>query len=159
VDRGVFFGVFVLLGWEDGVGGELLFGALDWECAPCFFVGGEVGAGYLEVLDQEGGSLEVDVVAGETGGGVGESALDGGAVVQVGDVEGIVLEDGGDVVGTVLETHDLVVHGGGAAADAVFFRVLHALALAGRFALVVLVDRHVASYPPRGGYIPKCFVC
>jgi hypothetical protein len=34
-------------------------------------VGGEVGGGYLEVLDQERGSLEVDVVAGEPGGGVG----------------------------------------------------------------------------------------
>jgi hypothetical protein len=98
------------------------------------------------------------VVAGEAGGGVGERLLDGGAVVEVGDFERVVLEDGGDVVGAVLEAHHLVVHGGGAAADAVLFGVVQALALAGRFALVVSVDRHVSSYPPRGGYLPKVFV-
>ena len=84
-------------------------------------MGGEVGAGYLKILDQERSSLEVDVVAGEACGGVGEGALDGGAVVEVGDLEGVVLDDGGDVVGTVLEAHVLVVHGGGSAADSLFF--------------------------------------
>jgi hypothetical protein len=103
-----------------GVGfrGEFLLGSRDGELADCFFVGGEVGGGGLEVLDQERGSLEVDVVAGEAGGGVGQGFLDGGAVVEVEDLEGVVLEDGGNVVGAVLEAHHLVVHGDGAAADA-----------------------------------------
>jgi hypothetical protein len=49
----VVLGVLVVAaaGWEDRVWGELLFGALEWECACGFFVGGEVGRGYLEVLD------------------------------------------------------------------------------------------------------------
>jgi hypothetical protein len=112
----------------------------DGEPASFFFVGGEVGAGYLEVLDEERGSLEVDVVAGETGGGVGEGFLDGGAVVEVDDLEGVVLDDGGDLVVAVLVAHVLVVHGDGAAADAVLFGVVHALATAGWFALVVSVN-------------------
>ena len=94
---------------------------------------GEVGAGGLKVLDQERGSFEVDIVAGEACGDVCESGLKGGAVVEVGDLEGVVFEHGGDV-GTVLVAHELVVHGDGAAAGSVFLGLVLALAAVGWFA-------------------------
>ena len=52
-----------------------------------FLVGGEIAGGDLEGLEEECSTLEVDVVAGEAGGDLGEGALDGGAVVEVGDIE------------------------------------------------------------------------
>ena len=106
----------------------------------------EVGGGDLDGLEEEAGSLEVDVVAGEAGGDVGESFLDGGPVVEALDEEWVVLEDGGDVVGAVVVAHVLVVHGGGATAGAVVV-VVHTLVRLGWFALEVFV---VAGmwYPP-----------
>jgi hypothetical protein len=116
------FGGFVIdVGWKDGVGGELLSGAGEWAGTACLFVGGEIGGGDLEVLDQECGSLEVDMVAGEAGGRVGESFLDGGPVVKMLDEERVVLDDGGNVVRAMLVAHVLVVHGGSPAASAVLF--------------------------------------
>ena len=98
-------------------------------------VGGEVGAGDLDGLEQEAGAFEVDVVAGEAGGDQADGVLDGGAVVEVIEQEGVVLDDGGDVVGTVLVAHELVVHGGVAATGAVLFGFVHALVGLGRFAI------------------------
>jgi hypothetical protein len=89
-------------------------------------VGGEVLRCDLEGLEDESGSLEVHVIAGQAGGYVGDGLLDDGAVVEPGDEEGVVLEDGRDVVVAVVEAHDLVVHGGGAAAGSVLFGVVHA---------------------------------
>jgi hypothetical protein len=95
------------------------------------------------------------VIAGEAGGDVGESTLDCVVVVEGGDEEGIVLDDGRDVVGAVVVAHVLVVHGGGAAADAGFLGVMHALVRFGRFAVEVFVGvGHgvvLSVPPPRGG--------
>jgi hypothetical protein len=125
---GFFVGVlvFVLLGREDGVGGEVGWGWDGERGGEEALVGGEVLRGDLEGLEEESGSLEVHVIAGEAGGYVGDGLLDDGAVVEAGDEEGVVLQDGGDVVVAVVVAHDLVVHGGGAAAGSVLFGVVHA---------------------------------
>ena len=123
---GVVVGVFVFFGREDGVGGEV-WGERDGERGGVnAFVGGEVLRGDLEGLEEEAGALVVHVIAGETGGHVGDGLLNDGAVVEAGDEEWVVLEDGGDVVVAVVVAHDLVVHGGGAAAGSVLFGVVHA---------------------------------
>jgi hypothetical protein len=122
-------------------------------------VRGEVVGCQLQCLEQERGAFEVHVVAGEAGGDIREDALDGGAVAEIGDFERVVLEDSWDRVGAVVKAHDFVVHGSRAAADPILFGVVHALALAGWFALVIAVDRHEISWPPPGGgYIPN-MVC
>ena len=102
-------------------------------------VGREVAHGVVDGLQEELGALEVHVVAGEAGGDLAEGALDGFAGVEVLEQEGIVLDDGGDVVGAVVEAHDLVVHGGGAAAGPVLFGDMHALVGFGGFAAEVVV--------------------
>jgi len=55
----------------DGVGGGLLFVA-----------GGEVGAGDLKAVQEDGGSFGVEVSGGEAGEDVVEGDLDGGSVVN-----------------------------------------------------------------------------
>ena len=79
------------------------------------------------------------MVAGEAGGYVGEGFADGGVVVESLDEEGIVLDDGGDVVGAVVVAHVLVVHGGGAAAGSILLGGVHALVRFGWFAVEVFV--------------------
>jgi hypothetical protein len=111
-------------------------------------VGGEVGAGDLDGPEQEAGAFEVDVVAGEAGGDQADGVLDGGAVVEVIEQEGVVLDDGGDVVGTVLVAHELVVHGGVAATGAVLFGFVHALVGLGRFAIEVFEGCCHGGTPP-----------
>jgi hypothetical protein len=95
------------------------------------------------------------VIAGQTGGDLGDGVLDGVPVVEALDEEWVVLDDGGDVVAAVVIAHVLVVHGGGAAASAVLVGLVHALVRLGRFAFEVFVGGwHVVSpYPPPGVYI------
>jgi len=98
------------------------------------FAGGEVGGGDLEGLEQEAGAFEVDLVAGEAGGDVADGFLDGVAVGEVLDEEGVVFEDGADVFGAVLVAHEFVVHGAVAAAVAVVVGAVQALVSFGRLA-------------------------
>jgi hypothetical protein len=65
--------------------------------------------------------------------------LDGGVGVEIFDEEHVVLDHGGDVVGAVGVAHVVVLHGHGAAAGAVVFRLVHALVRFGWFALEILV--------------------
>jgi hypothetical protein len=109
-------------------------------------VGGEVGGGDLAGLEQERGAFEVHVIAGEAGGDLGDGVLDGGAVVEAGELERVVLQDGGEVFDAVLEAHDFVVHGAAAAAISGFFAMVHALVRDGGFAAVFLVDGHLVSF-------------
>jgi len=102
-------------------------------------VGWEVAHGAVDGLEQESGSLEVHAVAGEAGGDVAEGALDGVSGVEVFDEEGVVFDDGADVVGAVVVAEELVVHGGGAAAGSVLFGVVHALVRFGWLAVEVFV--------------------
>jgi hypothetical protein len=88
---------------------------------------GEVAACDLEDVGEEAGSFEVHAIVGEQSGGVAEGLLDGGAVVEVGDGERLVFDDGRDDGVTVGEAHEVVVRGSGAAAAAVFVVVVHAL--------------------------------
>jgi hypothetical protein len=86
------------------------------------------------------------VVAGEAGGDIAEGLLDGFVGVERVDEEHVVLDHGGDVVGAVGVAHVIVLHGHGAAAGAVVFRLVHALVRAGWFALEILVGvGHVFS--------------
>ena len=108
--------------------------------------GGAVGGCVAEVAggaaaggDEELGAFEVDVVAGEAVGDVTVGLLDGGVRVEIFDEEHVVLDDGGDLVGTVGVTHVLVVHGHGMAAGAVLLVVVHALVRLGRLASEVFV--------------------
>jgi hypothetical protein len=55
---------------------------------------------------------------------------------------------GGNVLAAMVEAHVLVVHGGGAAAVAVFVGLVHALVGLGGFADEVGVGGHVFSYTP-----------
>jgi hypothetical protein len=75
--------------------------------------------------------------------------LDGGAIVEVGDVEGFVFDDGRDDGVAVGEAHEVVVHGASAAAAAVFVAVVHALVRDGWFAaeVVVAVVQHGGGPP------------
>jgi hypothetical protein len=79
------------------------------------------------------------VIAGEAGGDVQKDLLDGFVGVEIIDEEHVVLDHGGDVVGAVGVAHVIVLHGHGAAAGAVVFRLVHALVGAGWFALEILV--------------------
>ena len=92
------------------------------------------------------------MIAGEAGGDIGEGLLDGGLVVEALDEERVVLNDGGDVVGTVVVAHVLVVHGGGPAAGAVLLRGVYALVWFGWFAVEVFVGR-CHAVPPPGVYV------
>ena len=83
------------------------------------FVGVEVGGGDLEIVKEQAGALEIHAVAGQAGGDVGKRFLERGAVVEVLDEEGIVLDDGRNVVVAMLVADVLVVHGELAALDAV----------------------------------------
>ena len=80
------------------------------------------------------------MVAGEAGGDVAKGLLDGGVGVEIFDEEHVVLDHGGDVVGAVGVAHVIVLHGHGAAAGAVVFRLVHALVRFGWFSLEILVD-------------------
>jgi hypothetical protein len=80
------------------------------------------------------------VIAGEACGDVQKGLLDGGVGVEIFDEEHVVLDHGGDVVGAVGVAHVTVLHGHGAAAGTVLFRLVHALVGAGWFALEILVD-------------------
>ena len=93
------------------------------------------------------------MIAGESGGDVGEGLLDRGLIVEALEEERVVLDDGGDVVGTVVVAHVLVVHGGGAAAGAVLLGGVHALVWFGWFAVEVCVGRWHWGTPPRGVYV------
>jgi hypothetical protein len=74
--------------------------------------GGYVGGGDLEDVGEEACSFEVHAIVGEQGGEVAERLLDGGAVVEVGDGERLVFDDGRDDGVAVGEAHEVVVHGG-----------------------------------------------
>jgi hypothetical protein len=110
---------------------------------------GEVAGGDLEDVGEESGALEVHAVRGEAGGEVSEGLLDGGAVGEVRDLEGLVFVDGRDDVVAVGEAHVVVVHGLGAAAAAVVV-VVHALVGAGGLAAEVVVGGWHGVVLPRG---------
>ncbi|HEX3572191.1 MAG TPA: hypothetical protein VHU44_15335 [Acidobacteriaceae bacterium] len=111
--------------------------------------GCEVAACDLEDVGEESGSLEVHAVVGEQGGEIAEGLLDGGVVVEVGDVERLVFDDGRNDGVAMGEAHEVVVHGAGAAAAAVFVVVVHALVRDGWFAaeVVVAVVQHGVAPP------------
>ena len=117
-------------------------------------LGAERGGGDLDGLEQECGALEVDVVAGQAGGYVCQGLLDGGLVVEALDQEWVVLDDGGDVVGTVVIAHVLVVHGTGSATGSVLVGVVHALVRFRWFAVEVFVGGW--HWVPPGGYMLCC---
>jgi hypothetical protein len=94
-------------------------GWLGGGCCLDFFLGGEVGGGDLEAVEEAAGSLEVHLVGGDADEDVGDGALDGVAGFGAVEGEGVVGEDVGHVGDDVVETGVLVVHGVGAAADAV----------------------------------------
>ena len=98
-------------GWGGWLGLVFLFLAL----------GVEVFEGVVDGFEDELGSLVVEEAGGEAGGDQGEGLLDAGAVVERGQVEGVVEDDfevGVDLVG-VLAAEVAVVLGEGAAAAAV----------------------------------------
>ena len=108
--------------------------------------GGAVGGCVAEVAggaaaggDEELGAFEVDVVAGQAVGDVAVGFLDGGVRIEILDEEHVVLDDGGNLVGTVGVAHVLVVHGHGVAAGSVLLVMVHALVGLGWFASEVLV--------------------
>jgi hypothetical protein len=103
-------------------------------CFGGFWVGREVALGALDALDEEVGAAEVHAVAGEAGGDFAEGLLDGGSIVEMGQVVGRVFDDGGDGVAAMVEADELVVHGGGSAAVAVVFVAVSALVRFGGFA-------------------------
>ena len=98
-------------------------------------VGREVAHGGVDGLEQEPGALEVHVIAGEAGGDLAKSVLDGFTGVEVFEQERIVFEDRKDDVGSVVVTHHLVVHGDGAATGSVLLGGVDALVGFGRFAV------------------------
>jgi len=110
--------------------------------------GGEAGGRDLDGLEQEAGALEVHVVAGEAGGDIADGLLDGVVVEEVFEEEGIVFEDGADVVATVLVAHELVVHGAAAAAGAILLREVHALMGFGWLAVEVGIGYRHRVPPP-----------
>ena len=82
-------------------------------------VGREVGRGELEAVEEGAGAFGVHGVGGEAGENVADGDLDGGAVLNAVEGEGLVGEDGGHVFGPVVVAGVLVAHGVGAAAVAV----------------------------------------
>ena len=96
----------------DGLGGGLLL----------FVAGGEVGAGDLESVEEDGGAFGVEVSGGEPGEDVEEGDLDGGAVV-----DGLHAEDAGaagerrvgEALAVVVVAEVLGAEGGRAAAVSV----------------------------------------
>jgi hypothetical protein len=126
-------------------GREFRLNFLDW----CGGAVGEVAGGDLEDVGEESVALEVHAVRGEAGGEVSEGLLDGGAVGEVRDLEGLVFVDGRDDVVAVGEAHVVVVHGLGAAAAAVVV-VVHALVGAGGLAAEVVVGGWHGVVLPRG---------
>jgi hypothetical protein len=114
----------------------------------------KVAACDLEDVGEEAGSFEVHAIVGEQGGEVAEGLLDGGATVEVGDVEGFVFDDGRDDGVSVGEAHEVVVHGSGAAAASVLVVVVHALVRDGWFAAeVVAVVQHGGGPPGLSGVV------
>ncbi|HEV2618476.1 MAG TPA: hypothetical protein VGU23_00890 [Acidobacteriaceae bacterium] len=79
----------------------------------------QVQDGSLEDEAEQAGALEVNAVGGEPGGDIAVGFLDGVAVFEVLDQEGIVLDDGGDVFGAVDVAVKAVEHGVSAAAGAI----------------------------------------
>jgi hypothetical protein len=112
----------------------------------------EVAACDLEDVGEEAGAFEVHAIVGEQGGEVAEGLLDGGATVEVLDLEGFVLDDGRDDGVAVGEAHEVVVHGAGAAAASVLVVVVHALVRDGWFAAEVVVAVVQHGVAPRGVY-------
>jgi hypothetical protein len=111
--------------------------------------GGEVAQGVLEDESEQAGAFEVDAVAGQAGGDAEQGALDVVAGVEAIDEERIVLDDGHDDVVAVDVAHVLVLHGGGAAADAGLVGGVHALVRLGRLAHEVFIAGW-HGVPPRG---------
>jgi hypothetical protein len=109
----------------------------------------KIGGGDLQGIDDQAGALEIDAIAGEPGGHVGERLLDDNRARKVDDLEGLILDDGRDGVVAVGETHVVVVHGAGTAAAASFGGV-HALVRNGRLAGEVGVIGHWGT--PRGNH-------
>ena len=124
---GVDWAVFEVVGDERG-GVEGLVGC-----------GGEVAQGVLEDESEQAGAFEVHAVAGQARGDGEQGSLDVVAGVEAVDEEGVVLDDGHDDVVAVGVAHVLVLHGGGAAADAGLVGGVHALVRFGRLALEVSV--------------------
>ena len=117
----------------------------------------EIGGGDLEDIGEEAGSFEVHAVGGEQGGEFSEGVLDGRAGEAGGDLEGLVFDDGWDVVGAVGVAHEVVVHGSGAASAAVLVVVVHALVRDGWFSAEVgVVVGHGLCAPP--GWVISGFV-
>jgi hypothetical protein len=115
------------------------------------FLGFEVGGGSLDDLDEEAGAFEVHLVAGEAGGDLEVGLLDVVAGVEAFEQVRVVGDDGGDVLLAVLVAHELVVHGGVAAAVALaLLEFMHALMRLGWFAPEVFVSI-VHGYTPPGG--------
>ncbi|HEX3569771.1 MAG TPA: hypothetical protein VHU44_03020, partial [Acidobacteriaceae bacterium] len=94
----------------------------------------KVAACDLQDVGEEAGSFEVHAIVGEQGGEVAECLLDGGAAVEVLNLERLVFDDGRDDGVSVGEAHEIVVHGAGSAAAAVFVVIVHALVRDGWFA-------------------------
>jgi hypothetical protein len=111
--------------------------------------GVEVLQGTLQVVADEAGAAEVHAVGGEAGDDFEVGALDVVAGVEAVDEEGLIGDDGGDVVVVVGVAHVVVVHGDGAATDAGLVGKVEALMRLGWFALEVLV-RVVHVVPPPG---------
>ena len=113
--------------------------------------GGEVAQGVLQDEAEQAGAFEVDAVAGQARGDGQQGALDVVAGVEAVDEERIVLDDGHDDVVAVDVAHVLVLHGGGAAADAGLVGGVHALVRLGRLAHEVFVGGWHGVPPPGGG--------
>jgi hypothetical protein len=81
----------------------------------------EVDAGDLEAIEQEAGTLGVDLVAGDPGEDLADGELDGGVVFEDGEVEvgGVGLVGGGFAGGVVVVAEGFVAECGTAAAVSV----------------------------------------
>jgi hypothetical protein len=91
------------LGGEEalfGVGGDLFYGLRGFFAGIARRLGGlagEVVAGYLEAVEEETGSLGVDLIVGDAEEDLADGELDGGAVFGHGEVEGVAVFAGARV--------------------------------------------------------------
>jgi hypothetical protein len=115
---------------------------------------GEVAGGNLEHVGEEAGSFQVHAVGGEQGGEGAEGLLDGGAIVEVRDVEGFVFVHRRDDLVAVGEARVVVVHGAGSAAASVLVIFVHALVWDGWLSPEVVVS--VGHGGPRGYLLRFC---
>ena len=84
-----------------GVGGDLFDGLWGFFAGIACRLGGlagEVGAGYLEAVEEEAGSLGVDLVVGDAEEDLADGELDGGAVFGHGEVEGVAVLAGARIL-------------------------------------------------------------